>query len=194
MKGFIHKLLPPEQWKIPVVILAGIFIGLGVYIFMVSNAVSYISDDPRTCINCHVMNPQYATWEHSSHREVAVCNDCHVPHDNVISKYFFKAKDGMRHATMFTLRLEPQVIKIKEAGRQAVQKNCIRCHEKQLILPHLQSPVFSGYYHERTSRQCWECHRETPHGRVNSLSSTPRAQVPELENPVPAWLQKIIQH
>jgi hypothetical protein len=38
--------------------------------------------------------PQYVTWFHSRHREVATCNDCHVPHDNIVRHYAFKASDG----------------------------------------------------------------------------------------------------
>ena len=62
------------------------------------------------------MRSAYATWQHSSHRAVAGCNDCHVPQDNVLSKYYFKAKDGLRHATIFTMRAEPQVIKMHADG------------------------------------------------------------------------------
>ncbi|MBN2174164.1 MAG: cytochrome c nitrite reductase small subunit, partial [Bacteroidales bacterium] len=130
MRKIISRLVPPPDWQTPVIILMGIMVGLGLYIFRISNAVSYLSDKPETCINCHVMNPQFATWMHSSHREVAHCNDCHVPHNNVFNKYYFKAKDGLRHATIFTARAEPQVIFIKEEGKEAVQQNCIRCHEK----------------------------------------------------------------
>ena len=60
-------LLPPPGWKTPVIILLGIIAGLALHIFYVSNAVSYLSNDPETCINCHVMYPQYATWERGSH-------------------------------------------------------------------------------------------------------------------------------
>ena len=31
---------------------------------------------------------------------------------------------------MFTFRLEPQVIFIKQAGKDVVQQNCERCHEE----------------------------------------------------------------
>lgn len=192
VKKFIYSVLPPGQWKLPVVILLGIFVGMGIYIIKISNAGSYLSDDPETCINCHVMNTQYASWQHSSHREVANCNDCHVPHNNVFNKYFFKAKDGLRHSTMFTLRLEPQVIKIKEAGRKVVHQNCIRCHEPLLHDRSMQAVVNSDYFHTRTDRECWDCHRETPHGKVNSLSSAPYARVPQLENPVPQWLRNFM--
>lgn len=188
----IRKLLPPENWRIPVVILMGFILGLGLFLLRISNAASYLSDKPETCINCHVMNPQYATWNHSSHREVASCNDCHVPHDNIFNTYFFKAKDGMRHATIFTMRAEPQVIFIKDAGKEVVQQNCIRCHNRfltdNLALSNL-SPLMS----HRTERQCLECHRETPHGRVNSLASVPHARVPKHKSIVPGWLNDLMK-
>ena len=82
-----------------------------IHVLNISNAASYLSNDPITCVNCHVMYPEYATWERGSHGRVATCNDCHVPQDNFIRKYAFKASDGFRHASMFTFRMEPQVIR-----------------------------------------------------------------------------------
>jgi cytochrome c nitrite reductase small subunit len=187
---FLDKLLPPERWKFPVLIITAIFTGLFLYAFYISNAFSYLGDNPETCVNCHVMAPQYATWNHSSHREKTNCNDCHVPHDNVFSKYLFKAKDGLRHATIFTLRREPQVIFIKEAGEKAVHRNCLRCHSTLITDNRLLS--YNSNTHEfRMERNCLDCHRETPHGRVNSLSSVPYARVPLPESPVPQWLKNM---
>ena len=129
MIGIIRKLTPPDRWKLPVLLAGGVIMGLFFFLFYISKAHSYLSDDPETCMNCHIMAPQYTTWNHSSHRETATCVDCHVPHNNIFNKYYFKAKDGLRHATIFTLRREPQVIFIREEGRKVVQNNCIRCHE-----------------------------------------------------------------
>lgn len=209
MSGKIVKyFLPPPEWQLPVLILLGILVGTGAFIFRASRAHSYLSDRPETCMNCHIMAPQFATWSHSSHREKANCNDCHVPHNNIINKYFFKAKDGLRHATIFTLRAEPQVIFIKEAGKKVVQDNCIRCHEQQLacyqchkkIPPDTDELFGEGEYeitmlnHEymeyHSERLCWECHRETPHGRVNSISSVPNARVPVPGSNVPEWMSQ----
>lgn len=174
---FFKLLLPPPQWQTPVAILAGLFFGLVIYTIKVSNAVSYLSDEPETCINCHVMNPEYTTWRHSSHREWAVCNDCHVPHDNIVRKYFFKAKDGLRHATVFTLRNEPEVIQIKDAGKSVVQQNCIRCHEYTNHNVNTVDITFESAQKDE-GKLCWDCHREVPHGRVHSLSATPHAIIP----------------
>ncbi|MCX7797228.1 MAG: cytochrome c nitrite reductase small subunit [Melioribacter sp.] len=183
--------IPPESWKLTVVILLGIIVGLILHVFYISNAISYISDDPKVCINCHIMRPEYATWQRGSHGKVATCNDCHVPQENIIKKYFFKASDGLRHATVFTFRLEPQVIQIKEAGKKAVQENCIRCHTNQ-IHPISLRAINNKSVAEQTEKYCWDCHRETPHGRVHSLSSTPYARVPQIEPVMPEWLSKFL--
>ena len=190
MTKFLIKIIPPHRWKLPVTVVLAIFLGLFFYSVYLSKAGSYLSDNPQTCINCHVMVPQYATWSHGSHREIASCNDCHVPHNNVVSTYYFKAKDGLRHATMFTFRLEPQVIQIKDAGIEVVQQNCLRCHE-ELIMTAEQQIKNKAFHSERETRLCWECHRETPHGTVNSLSIVPNAIVPLPESPVPKWIKEI---
>jgi len=193
IKSLMKSLIPPPGWRLVVTLLMGVIVGLAVYIFYISNAASYLSDNPTTCINCHVMNPQYATWFHSSHREKATCNDCHVPQNNVFNKYFFKAKDGMRHATIFTLRNEPQVIYIKEEGAKAVQQNCIRCHNDLITDNKILSKTRQFDHFRTEGRYCWTCHREVPHGRVNSLSSTPNAQIPKTKQPIPIWIQELVK-
>jgi cytochrome c nitrite reductase small subunit len=82
----LKQLFPPPAWHLPVIILLGIFTGLGILTLYLAKAHSYLSDRPETCVNCHIMAPQYATWQHSAHREYTNCNDCHVPHNNIATK------------------------------------------------------------------------------------------------------------
>lgn len=163
----------PAGWRMPVWIALGVFAGLGAATVHISRAPSYMSDEPETCMNCHVMTQAYVTWNHSSHRNVATCNDCHVPHDNPIHTYAFKAQDGLRHASVFTLRREPQVLQLSSAAVPVVEANCRRCHE-QLV----------GEVHARAwspgDHRCWDCHREVPHGRVQSLSTAFDVNAPRL--------------
>jgi len=189
VSAVIRFMVPPKRWRVPVIMALGIFVGIGVYVLNVSNATSYLSDDPKTCINCHVMTTQYVTWERSSHARVAKCTDCHVPHDNIIHKYWFKANDGLRHSAIFTMHGEPQVIFMKEAGVKVVQENCIRCHY-DLIDDLSIHQVTYEMVKKGEGRLCWDCHRETPHGRVRSLSAVPHARVPELPSTVPQWFQE----
>ncbi|MEH0152836.1 cytochrome c nitrite reductase small subunit [Limibacter armeniacum] len=192
--SFLHKILPPKEWQPVVAVLMGAIVALGLYMVKAANVTSYLSDDPKACINCHVMTTEYITWQHSSHREVAHCNDCHVPHDSFLKKYAFKAKDGLYHATIYTLRAEPQAIIMHEAGQEVVQSNCIRCHKAQVTDAKSASWV-SSHMHDRLDRTCWECHRETPHGRVKSLSAVgyhvePLPIKEQQELFVPEWLEK----
>ena len=189
VRKLIHYIAPPPAWRIPVAIVMGAFVGVSLYLVKISNAASYLSDAPETCMNCHVMAPQYATWNHSAHREVTNCNDCHVPHNNLANKIFFKAKDGLRHSAVFTMRKEPQVIRIKQEGIEVVQQNCIRCHHN-LITDSKTLAKTDTFHHARQERLCWECHRETPHGRVNSLSSVPNARIPLPSSAIPNWLKE----
>ena len=195
---FKYSLVPPRKWRPAATVLVAAIFGLGIYLLKLSNAASYLSDDPQACVNCHIMTPQYITWNHSSHREVAHCNDCHVPHNNVFNKYFFKAKDGLYHASVFTMRAEPEVIKALGPSIRVIQNNCIRCHENQVTDAKLMGLV-AAHHENRTERTCWECHREVPHGRVKSLSATGhqiepiRAHTPADLEIIPQWLKESMQ-
>jgi cytochrome c nitrite reductase small subunit len=192
----IHRIarffLPPPDWRMPVILLLGAFGGIGAYAMVVSNAVSYLSDSPATCVNCHIMAPQYATWFHSAHREHATCNDCHVPQDNFFKQYYFKASDGLRHATIFTLRNEPNVIVMHAPGRAVVQENCKRCHEYTNERVSASRVTFLSASHGE-GRLCWDCHRDVPHGTVRSLAAVPDARVPVPASPVPEWLNELLE-
>ncbi len=189
---FFSYFKPPPQWIVFVTILVGAIVGLSLYSVYVSNAISYLSDDPSTCVNCHVMMPEYATWRHSAHGRVTTCNDCHVPHTNPVAKYVFKAKDGLGHATAFTLHSEPQVIKMRPAGQAVVQENCVRCHAGTNQKTKALNVSFAEIKHGQ-GKLCWQCHREVPHGRVKGLTSTPNARVPVPGSPVPQWLTDILK-
>lgn len=191
IKRLLTIFRPPKEWRLIVTFLIAVLIGLVLFILHAARATSYLSDDPKACVNCHVMAPQYATWERESHGRVTTCNDCHVPQDNFISKYLFKASDGLRHSFMFTFRLEPQVIRIKHAGKKAVQQNCIRCHSN-VIHPVSLRAISNKKIIDEEERYCWDCHRETPHGRVNSLTSTPYARVPVRTSIIPKWMENLI--
>jgi cytochrome c nitrite reductase small subunit len=161
----------PLKLRAACFVAVGMCAGFGLYVAGVSEAASYLSDNPETCINCHIMVPEYASWQHSSHARAATCNDCHVPHTGLLAKYAFKAKDGSRHSALFMLRRERQVIFAIPESRKVIQQNCIRCHARVFESPRV---------HTRPDRPCTDCHREVPHGRQHSLSSTPNAAVPPL--------------
>jgi cytochrome c nitrite reductase small subunit len=191
LRDFWDLIKPQGGWKFPAIIISGAFVGIFIYTFITSRAYTYLSDDPATCVNCHVMAPYYATWLHSSHGKDATCNDCHIPQDNYFNKYFVKGLNGYRHAAVFTKRTEEQAMTAIPMNSQALMNNCIRCHTQ------LNSEFVETGRHTWKEMQeiggsvCWDCHRDVPHTLSRSLSSTPDARVPMPESNVPEWLHKI---
>jgi cytochrome c nitrite reductase small subunit len=160
----------PRKWQTTIYILAGLAAGLGLFIARISNAASYLSDAPQTCINCHVMTDAYASWQQGSHGRVAICNDCHVPHINPAAKYAFKASDGLKHSYVYTFRLEPQVLDLSKGAKPVIQDNCVRCHSQVLAMVRLS---------DSSQRKCWDCHGNI-HGSIHSISSSPAELRPDL--------------
>lgn len=110
---------------------AGVVVGLGVYTFQYAEGISYLSNDPKACINCHVMRENYLSWRKGPHREAAACNDCHVPH-GFPAKWIAKAQNGWNHSVEFTFQSYKKPIRIKPHNQRLVRDNCVRCHGAQL--------------------------------------------------------------
>lgn len=180
--------------KIFLLVVAGVICGFGGLFLYLLRAHTYIADDPSACVNCHIMTPYYATWSHSSHGRDATCNDCHVPHQNLAMKYGFKAMDGLKHVAYFVTHSERQAIMAEEMSAEVIMDNCIRCH-RQLNQEFVKTGRM-GYSEQMREggKVCWDCHRNVPHGGMNSLSSTPNAEgvTPLPPSPVPNWLQNLM--
>lgn len=177
--------------KIVAITLAGIIVGLGALTCYLLRFHTYLGNDSSACVNCHIMTPYYATWSHSSHARDANCNDCHVPNDNFIHKYAFKGVDGMKHVFAFVSRSEHQAIMAEEGSAEVIMDNCIRCHT-QLNQEFVNTGRIDYMQAKRgEGKACWDCHRNVPHGGMNSLSSTPYAesQTPLPNAPKPEWVE-----
>ncbi len=179
--------------KVALLVLAGLIVGLtGLFMYLLRMHTYVVGDDPAACMNCHIMAPQYYTWSHSSHGRDATCNDCHVPNGNIASHYLFKGLDGMKHVGYFVTHRERQAIAAEDASAQVIMDNCIRCHT-QLNTELAHTGRIDYMMAQRgQGKACWDCHRDVPHGGMNSLSGTPWAetQVPIPPSPVPEWIQR----
>lgn len=147
--------------------LLGSFAAAVGYTAHYASATSYLSDDPAACINCHVMNDHHAGWERGPHHAVATCNDCHVPHDSLLSKYLVKAEHGYRHSKGFTFQDFHEPIQLTPGSRQVVIENCVRCHD---AMTHEIRQSASGSGPSAGSRpapgdlDCIHCHAAVAHG------------------------------
>jgi len=181
--------------KVGLLVLAGVLVGLGaMFMYLLRAHTYFIGDNPSACVNCHIMTPYYATWSHSSHGRDATCNDCHVPHQNLVMKYGFKAMDGLKHTAYFVAHSERQAIMAETMSAEVIMDNCIRCHT-QLNQEFVKTGRIDYMMAKRgEGKACWDCHRNVPHGGMNSLMATPNAEAvtPLPPSPVPQWLQGLL--
>ena len=144
-----------RSFFIPMLILlavTGVSAGIGIFTFVYARGFSYLSDDPEACHNCHIMNSVFESWSKGGHQHVAVCNDCHVPH-NFIGKWYTKANNGMHHSFAFTFLDIPLAIQPRQSSKDIAQQNCLRCH----------SDLFQHMQKENEFTPCISCHRQVGH-------------------------------
>jgi cytochrome c nitrite reductase small subunit len=133
-----------------------LFAGIGSYTFIYARGYSYLTNDPAACNNCHVMREQFDGWVKSSHRAVAVCNDCHTPH-NLIGKYATKASNGFWHSFYFTTGLFPEPIRITARNRRITEQACRNCHQE------IVQAIEGGAHGDKTELSCVRCHDSVGH-------------------------------
>jgi cytochrome c nitrite reductase small subunit len=138
----------------------GIAAGLGIFTFLYAEGLSYFSDNPESCVNCHVMRDQFDAWNHSSHKAVAACNDCHTPHGTYLEKYFIKGVNGWNHSLAFTTGSFPDPIRIKGFNAVIAQENCIACHATAVGQMHYAGSL------DIENMSCVSCHGNVGHGQT----------------------------
>jgi cytochrome c nitrite reductase small subunit len=138
-------------------LVLGTAVGVGLVTFTYARGLSYFSQDPRACINCHIMNDQYDSWGKSSHHAAAKCVDCHLPHEG-IDKWIAKAENGYHHSKGFTFQDFHEPIMIKPKNSRILQNNCLKCHAD------LVHDIIEGSTTDVTSVTCVHCHSSVGHG------------------------------
>ncbi len=151
--------IPQAALILTATVFVGMALGLGLYTFVYAKGYSYLTNDPRACANCHVMNEQYAGWVKSSHRSAAACNDCHVPHA-LLGKYLTKGRNGFWHSYYFTMQTFREPIRATPRTRRIAEANCRRCHEAIVMA--------MGTPSHRVSDEisCVRCHGSVGHAEL----------------------------
>ena len=153
------------QWAmLAAALMAGVAVGLGMFTFGYAEGLSYFSSDPQACINCHAMQDQWDGWNHSSHRNVATCNDCHTPH-RFPDKWIVKGINGWNHSLAFTTGDYPDPIRIRGFNSVIAEENCKECHQQ--VVSMIQHFDAAGYAHvsfdSAEEMSCVRCHGNVGH-------------------------------
>ena len=154
-------LKPPNKvtvlLAVVIALALGAAAGIGGYTFVYAKGASYLSNDPRACANCHIMQDHLDAWIKSSHRSVATCNDCHTP-PGLVPKYFTKADHGFFHSLAFTTDKFHEPIHMKERSRRVTEGACRKCHQD--IVHDIEATTTSG-----ATLSCIRCHANVGHPR-----------------------------
>ncbi len=135
----------------------GVLAGIGGFTFIYAEGLSYVSTEPKVCANCHIMQAQLDSWQKSSHKNVAGCVDCHLPH-TFVAKYLAKAENGYSHSKEFTFQNFHEPIMAKEKSIQILQDNCLNCHGA------LVNDMVMGATTAPDAVRCIKCHSGVGHG------------------------------
>jgi cytochrome c nitrite reductase small subunit len=137
------------------VALFGAMFAVGSYTFIYAKGFSYLTNDPAACANCHVMQNHYSAWLKSSHRSVAVCNDCHTP-PGLLPKYLTKGINGFNHSFAFTTGRFPEPLRITRRNESVTESACRKCHGEVVL-------AIEGPHPETNRLSCIRCHSTVGH-------------------------------
>lgn len=155
-----------EVGPLLIAVALGALAGVGAYTFSYAKGLSYLSHDPRACVNCHIMQREYDSWQKAGHHHVAVCVDCHLP-EAFVPKYLAKSENGWRHGKLFTTGGFVEPIEIKPAGRAILQDNCVRCHGS--LTADMRRGGMLSAHADSENLPCTHCHADVGHGQRAGL-------------------------
>ena len=141
----------------------GAALGLGLFTLAYAKGLSYASDEPEACANCHIMQAQYDGWQRGPHVAVATCNGCHVP-QSFLAKWLSKGLNGYHHSTAFTLQNFHEPIRITPRNAAALEANCLRCHGE--FVAEITAARRAG-----EPAGCTRCHAGVGHGSLHGERS-----------------------
>ncbi|WP_418790428.1 NapC/NirT family cytochrome c [Phosphitispora sp. TUW77] len=143
---------------------------MGILLFLLLAAVGGFSltKSPDLCKMCHnAMQPEYVTWQNSSHNNVA-CMDCHKE-SNLIN--MFKEKIGtpgqlFHYYTTDNKEYIPITMKSELPNHL-----CEQCHSMKTRAFSLPGDLKDPHeYHEKVGVGCVKCHSGVAHGNIAGRS------------------------
>jgi cytochrome c nitrite reductase small subunit len=152
----LEKGEPVPSWltwasRIAVVML----VGIGLFTFELAGGASYLREDPKACMNCHIMRDQHAAWQQGRHAWFATCNDCHTG-DGFAAHYATKAVNGFAHSWAFTTGRFHEPLQIHDFNRRIAEANCRRCHAGLAV-------AVDGFAAHGEAGACLRCHADVGH-------------------------------
>lgn len=148
LKAFIREY---KAHLILFAILAAIFAASAVYALFGPPHMIMLTETPEFCAKCHLHDTHYKSWAHTGAHRSNKCVDCHLPNDNFANHFVWKSIDGVKDMALFFSGNVSDNPKLTAHAKAVTQANCIRCHSEVV------------FRIDKTSRNCWDCHRTMTH-------------------------------
>lgn len=150
-------------------VAVGIAFSFGVY------EIAERTDSANFCGSCHAMKPFVASFQaqvHGGNNQFGFsskCNDCHLPHNNVLNYLSVKAITGVNDVWVNTFNDASKIDwieKLKYPSHYVYDSGCMECHgnlqAKSLSNPRAFLP-HRGYFAKTTEKTCADCHNDVGH-------------------------------
>jgi nitrate/TMAO reductase-like tetraheme cytochrome c subunit len=164
-----RKLLGFGPKRIGLVIMATVVVTV-----VAMTAFVKVTSQPTFCKSCHVMEPYFAAWETSTHKDVT-CTACHIP----------PGIEGTVHSKFMALSMVANyftgVYKRSKPWAEIEDISCLRsgCHDTRLLqsTENFKGVLFDHKPHleqERRDRhlRCTSCHAQIVQGEHISVNET----------------------
>lgn len=135
-------------------------------LFLFSLAGISFSSTNGFCVTCHEMEPDYVSWQESSHRDVN-CVQCHIGPGffNTLIHKIASIKSLYYHITN---DYEKPINADGSHAKELKDENCLQCHEKTLSREAIEEAQDADIRpahdkHRNLGLQCTSCHNRIAH-------------------------------
>jgi len=139
-----------------------------VVIFIIAGSVTVEStSSSKFCSSCHEMQPEYQTWQESSHSDIE-CKECHI--GSGVTSYAKAKVNGIKQVYLHTTNNYSAPIQMP---KDIPNSTCEKCHdmknrsvtpEGDIIIPHDK--------HLAKDIKCTQCHSGVVHGDISDRNVT----------------------
>lgn len=192
-----------SYWRRARIVMLGVAAVCGAFLLtlgiLTTGAAVYTSRS-EFCVSCHIMEPYYASWQESSHKDVA-CIKCHFP-PGAAEKVRGKLLGLVQLLKYVTATAGPRL------SAEISDASCLRCHDTRLLggrvdfhgipfdhRPHLtelrrgkhlrctscHSQIVQGTHMTVTASTCFLCHFKDQMFNEGLGTCTRCHQIPEKE-------------
>lgn len=125
-----------------------------------------ITMSPDFCKQCHVMAPEYATWESSSHVQIA-CTKCHIKPG--LGNLILHKLSATKELYLYFTGTYDRPIAMNHKLEDEV---CTQCHSTNREITPAGDLIIPHDKHAAKKVQCVECHAGVAHGNIAARKMT----------------------